>query len=146
MAAGTGRRMFASLFTMVLLGAPGVLHAQFNKSIGKLVPGGKDRKVFAFETLNAGLCSSQPKPQLTIYADGHQEFNGQVRSNGAKDTYQAYVRYFGASGTFLHEVKWWQYTMEKPGVWYNWKVNAKADENLKKKFKDVKKVTFNYKC
>jgi hypothetical protein len=146
MAARTGRRMLATVFTLVLLGAPGVLHAQFKKSLGKLTSGGAANKTFTFETFNAGLCSSQPKPTLTIHPDGRQDFSAQVRSNGAKDTYQAFVRYFKPTGAFLYEVKWWQQMMEKPGIWYNWKVNTKADPDLAAKLKDIKKVTINYKC
>ncbi len=147
MASRTGRRMLATVFTLFLLVAPGALHAQFNKSIGKLNAGGApDKKSFTFEPLSAGLCASQPGPALTIYPDGHQDFSAQVRSNGAKDTFQAYVRYFAGTGAFLYEVKWWQTTMEKPGIWYPWKVTTKADAELAKKLKEVRKVVINYKC
>jgi hypothetical protein len=146
MAPHAGRRILATVFALALLAAPGALHAQFNKSVGKLVSGAGDKKTFTFEALNAGLCSSQPAPSLTIYPDGRQDFSAQVRSNGAKDTFQAYVRYFAGTGAFLYEVKWWQQTMEKPGIWYAWKVNTKADPDLAKKLKDIKKVTVNYKC
>jgi hypothetical protein len=139
-------RIFAGVVITILSSGGVEAQKEFQKATGKLANRDATKKVFVFETLSSGLCQSQPKPTLTIMPDGRQEFAATVRSTGAKDTYQAYLRYYNAAGSFLTEVKWWQHMMEKPNMWSAWKVSAKADPNLAKKFKDVRQVSFNYKC
>src|SRR5437879_2131530 len=121
------RTLVAALFLAGLTLAPQSAHAQLNKSTGKLTSSAKGRKVFTLEALNAGLCNSQGSPTLTIFADGHQDFAANVRSTSPKDTWQSYVRYFNVAGSFLHEVKWWQFTMDKANLWQPWKVTTKPD-------------------
>jgi hypothetical protein len=143
---GTVGRVLATVALMIMSSTGVDAQKEFTKSTGKLTTRDATKKVFVFETLSSGLCQSQPNPTLTIFPDGRQEFAATVRSTGAKDTYQAYLRYYNAAGSFLSEVKWWQYMMEKPNAWSAWKVSAKPDPNLAKKFKDVRQVAFNYKC
>src|SRR4051812_25785341 len=105
MAAGNSRGLLTTVFTLALaLSAPNAVHAQFNRSNPKSSTSDAAKKVFTMEPLSAGLCSSQPDPTITIYADGHQDFNASVRSTGTKDTWQAFVRYYGATGAYLYEV------------------------------------------